>query len=152
MALRNEEKVAGKIKCQREPDFQALYAVLGDKGEQDRIRAANDGERHCAFLAACSSACDALPKDAGEQHTGKPCPNNPYESERDLFSALDDQFALLRHAHYIGDLVELGILAGPDEITPEDFTVATIMRRQAKAQELQAMSMGAVGGMFGGRE
>jgi hypothetical protein len=149
-ALRKEEAAADKRRCPREPDFEALYAVIGDKDAQDKIRAANSETRHCSFLESCARACDELPDSAGEEYSGKPCPNNPYDKFADLFAAIDDDAPLFECAHYIGSLVELGLLPGPDLLSPEEFMIATTMRRRQRLEELQAMSLGAVSGMVGG--
>jgi hypothetical protein len=148
-ALRCEEEAADKGACPREPNFNDLYQELGDAKAQENIRAANEDQHHCAYLKRCPNACEEFPEAIGDAKIGAPCPANPYEKHSELFAKLGEHAALLQYAHYIGNLVELGRLPGPEELSAEDFTIAVAMRKRAKVQELEAMSLGAIRAAFG---
>lgn len=134
----------------REPDFAALYQALGDRGTQQRIRDGNPENRHCKFLLESPEACERLPESAGTEHAGRVCPNNPYENDWALFERVASAQPLLRQAHYLADLVELGLLPGPDELSPEDFLIARRMRRLAKLEEMRIRELASVRQIFGG--
>jgi hypothetical protein len=131
-------------RCVREKCFQELYQASGKKTEQDHIRAAYPDVTHCRWLQEDPNACDCFPFEIEGAKIGDPCPNNPYEREGELFSSLQDHAALLGVAHYIEDLIDLNIL--PQELSPEDFMVARMMRQRAKVQEMQMKSLAGFGG------
>jgi len=139
-ALRNEETWAEKGKCPREPDFERLYAVLGDSAKQDKIRERSE-HKPCFILRRDPSACECLPNDIGAAHQGEPCPNNPYQREVELYAELTDQTPLLNIAHYIEDCIGMGSF-NPHECTPEEWAVARIMHQRSKQQQMIGSVLG----------
>jgi len=96
----------GIANCVREPDFQEIYSVLGNREAQDRIRDANPGVKHCHLLIKNSpSYCTS-------------CPNNPY-----LNTALAGK---IKHVEEYGPLAQeiLGLysLSRSGVVRKEDLT------------------------------
>lgn len=62
--------------CVREPNFEELIEVLGDRDAQDKIREANPMVDHCKMLKRNPNACLDF------ERTGAVCPNHPFLGQR----------------------------------------------------------------------
>jgi hypothetical protein len=124
-----EEAGASGGGCPLEPQFNQLYAVLGDAEAQDKIRAKHANVSHCPKLRHHASAC-----------TG--CPNNPRESADAiaLQERIDACGPLLNRALRLHTLAECGLLNRSD-LTSAEIDMLSIahheivtarMRRQAE--------------------
>lgn len=100
---------------------------------------------HCAFLRRCPVACREFPQvlGVGDQASriGEPCPNNPYQKYAAKIAALKREADLLEDAAYYGDLIEVGALPKLDELTPEEFLLARMIKSHRKRQEMKLTLM-----------
>jgi hypothetical protein len=139
LALRLDEQLSKTGICVREDDFYRMYEALGDAAAQHRIRASNPDRTHCRWLKESSSACECLPASVGEQ-IGRQCPNNPYESKRELIETVAEYRQLISEAVDIADLADLGLLPGPDAITPAEYEAARVMRSYRRMKDMEFQS------------
>lgn len=113
--------------CPVEPDFGALFKVLGDKEAQDQIRRENRDAVHCPFLIDNPNHC-----------TG--CKQNPFSKDRRPDLAVVDEWAeSIEHGLELLDLVDMGFRLELSEIDPEEMTLMRILRSEiAKYQAEKA--------------
>lgn len=108
--------------CAVEPQFRELFAVLGDKVAQDKIRegATQPG---CPLLRHRPSAC-------------RGCDNNPYENPKlvERHKLISENRRLLTDAFRVWEMSELGFLGGLDDLSPQAFTALRIVRSEMEVQ------------------
>jgi hypothetical protein len=108
-----------------------MYAFLGDKATQDGIRKRNKKKTHCSWLKKCSTACDALPTDIGEEgKAGEPCPLNPIFKYKDIFDKEEQWAEIIEEANYYEGLISLNCFpTDVSEVSPTEFQIALVVRR-----------------------
>jgi len=122
--------------------------LQADAETQAEIREESPDKTHCRYLERCPRACTEFPEtitDAAGKVTvdaGSPCPNNPFEQPRvkAMTEALENKAGLLGEGDRMGDLVDLGLLPGLYDLTPEEFEAARIVRGYRRAQELRVIA------------
>lgn len=128
-----------------------MYEVIGDSKSQSDIRNSSAEAKHCHFLEASPYACDVLPEIAG-LHAGKPCPNNPYlKSEfMETFENISKYKSLLKKAFYLQGRVMIGQLPCVDDLTPEEYRIAILMKQHLDAQRDKVNTGSMMRAAFGG--
>lgn len=71
------------MSCPREESFSDMFAALGRRDVQDRIRNEAPDKNHCYLLKRSSFACTELPLSFDTVKEGETCPNNPYVRHAD---------------------------------------------------------------------
>ncbi|MFH1117920.1 MAG: hypothetical protein V1792_28700, partial [Pseudomonadota bacterium] len=119
MALRAMYEGVGEAECDREPNFQELYPLLGDKQAQDQVRAWSQAH-HCSFLELNPSACTT-------------CLFSPYRGEKGpLHIAREKWMWLLEEA----ETLDLQISLNPSaHLTDTQFAALLTLRREHRILE-----------------
>lgn len=96
---------------------------MGDGDGQKVVRESNPNVRHCRWLKIDSNACICLPEglDGAEDMAGKVCPNNIYESSREVFETRDAYLGDVERIFRLVSQSELGMLRESD-LQPVDIT------------------------------
>jgi hypothetical protein len=131
-------------KCDREPDFEELFTILGDRKQQEAIRLEHPG-RHCEILKKYPVAC-------------RECPFSPYNGpQKELIEASEVYGGLIEQSILLHDCQELGVGQSQEEMMPEEFMMLRIAHRELDQAKLnvQAKHMAAnmaeiIGKMFSG--
>jgi hypothetical protein len=142
-ALKAQSEWRQHAVCPREDSFDDVYQVLGDAMQIQAIMEANPQKTHCRFLQRCPVACLEFPEVLGIGDTasveGQSCPNNPYIKYAGEYQQWQSESSLLEDASYYGDLADIHLLPGLDQLTPDEFLLARIMRQHRKAEEMRAL-------------
>ena len=109
------------------------------------IMDATPKQTHCRFLKRCAVACLEFPESLGAGDNvsveGQPCPNNPYIKYSGEYQRWESEASLLEDAYYYADLADVHLLPNVDQLTPDEFLLARIMKRHRKSEEMRTLIM-----------
>lgn len=153
---------AVRVSCPNEPQFREMYKVLGNKAEQDKIRAAHKLEKgatkynHCKHLRSNPNACVRFPQAGGAFDI---CKHNPFHPDRmkDRAKANErlkqirpfkmnpkEEQVLLAVQNKAYRDIELGI-ASLETLTPIEYLIAAVKKDEVESAfaKAQAQLIGA---------
>ncbi len=93
--------------CEHEPNFNEMYAVLGNYDKQEEIRLANPAVDHCTKLQISADGCDG-------------CEFNPKKDAKpeEVSEDIKEYIPMIENVLGLYDYIEMGLISELSQLTP----------------------------------
>ncbi len=108
------------------------------QSHQEQIRGLYPDNNHCKFLKISPKACDYFPCNIAGVEEGDSCPNNPFVKHEKLLSEVNNYAPIMEEVKRWESLIDLSLIPSLDEMTPMQFTFASVVKSHMKRAEMMS--------------